>query len=228
MNKSLITHSVSSFLILIGLFTSNEFSEIFFSIGIFALSGSITNWLAVHMLFEKIPFLFGSGVILDRFKEIKLGIKNLAIEELFTDDKIEKFFVNKKNDSLDSILSRIDFEKLFQGLMDAIEDSKLGGMLVMLGGRKALLPLKDPIIKKLKLVITQKLNDVFSKSSSSSLILDFKTNIEQAIDSKLEELKPEDIKKIVEKMIREHLGWLIVWGGVFGGFFGLIFSLIKI
>jgi len=43
--------------------------------GVFALSGSVTNWIAVHMLFDKVPFLYGSGVILDRFEDIKLGLK---------------------------------------------------------------------------------------------------------------------------------------------------------
>ena len=28
----------------------------------------------------------------------------------------------------------------------------------------------------------------------------------------------EEIKEIVETIIKEHLGWLVVWGGVFGGF----------
>ena len=179
------------------------------------------------MLFEKVPLLYGSGVILDRFNEIKKGIKKLALDELFTNDKIEKFLINKKNDSVNSILSKIDFDKLFEGLLDSIESSKLGGMLVMLGGRKALLPLKEPLIKKLKLVVNEKLNDVMSNKSNHSLVSNLRNNIEKAIDSKLEELNPLDIKKIVEQMIKEHLGWLIVWGGVFGGVFGLIFSLIQ-
>ncbi len=213
--------------ILFGLVIPFEFNQVILSIGVFALSGSVTNWLAVHMLFEKVPLLYGSGVILDRFNEIKLGIKNLALEELFTNDKIEKFLINKKNDSVESLLLKIDFEKVFEGLLDAIESSKLGSMLGMLGGRKALLPLKQPIIDKLKFIINEKLNEIFSQSSEKSLVTNFKSNIEKAIDSKLSELKPEDIKKIIEKMIKEHLGWLIVWGGVLGGLFGFIFSLIQ-
>ena len=179
------------------------------------------------MLFEKVPLLYGSGVILDRFEEIKKGIKNLAIEELFTNDKIERFLINKKNNSIEKLLLKIDFEKVFEGLLDAIEASKLGGMLAMLGGRNALLPLKEPIIEKLKKIINEKLSDVFDQSSNPSLVNSFKLNIEKAIDSKLSELKPEDVKKIIEKMIKEHLGWLIVWGGVLGGAFGFVFSLIQ-
>ena len=227
MNKSFLKNFISLSFILISYFVDDELKKIVFSIGVFALSGSITNWLAVHMLFEKVPLLYGSGVILDRFNEIKKGIKKLALDELFTNDKIEKFLINKKNDSVNSILSKIDFDKLFEGLLDSIESSKLGGMLVMLGGRKALLPLKEPLIGKLKLVVNEKLNDVMSNKSNLSLVSNLRNNIEKAVDSKLEELNPLDIKKIVEQMIKEHLGWLIVWGGVFGGVFGLIFSLIQ-
>ena len=76
-NKSLITNLVSILIILTGYFYKDEFSFILLT-GVFALSGSITNWIAVHMLFEKIPFLYGSGVILDRFEDIKLGIKSIT------------------------------------------------------------------------------------------------------------------------------------------------------
>ncbi len=227
LNKTFITNLVSLFFILTGLIVQHELSQIFFSIGMFAISGSVTNWLAVHMLFDKVKFLYGSGVILERFDEIKLGIKNLALEELFTKDKIEKYLLNKNDNGMKSIMSKIDYDKLFEGLLDAIETSKLGSMLAMFGGRKALLPLKEPITTKLKSIINEKLKDLFINSSEGDLVGKFKISIEKAIDSKLNELNPEDVKLIIEKMIRVHLGWLIVWGGVFGGLFGLMFSLIR-
>jgi len=40
-------------------------------IGVFAFSGAITNSLAIHMLFEKVPFLYGSGVIEVNFHSLK-------------------------------------------------------------------------------------------------------------------------------------------------------------
>ena len=55
-NKSLVTNLVSILIIFIGYFYKDEYSFILMT-GIFALSGSVTNWIAVHMLFEKIPFL---------------------------------------------------------------------------------------------------------------------------------------------------------------------------
>jgi len=32
------------------------------------------------------------------------------------------------------------------------------------------------------------------------------------------------VKEIVQKLIKEHLDWLVVWGGVFGGVIGLFSS----
>lgn len=41
------------------------------SFGLFGLAGGVTNWVAVYMLFEKVPYLFGSGVIPVRYVEIR-------------------------------------------------------------------------------------------------------------------------------------------------------------
>lgn len=51
------------------------------SVGLFAFSGALTNWLAVHMLFEKVPGLYGSGVIPARFEQFKQAIADLMMEQ---------------------------------------------------------------------------------------------------------------------------------------------------
>ncbi len=223
MYKGLITNLISLIFISIGFFLENKFSNIFYSIGFFALSGSVTNWLAIKMLFEKVPLLYGSGVILDRFIDIKHGIKNLVLEELFSNRNVDHFF--QKNDiSPDKIYEKVDFEKLFNGLLDAIESSKFGPMLSIIGGREALLPIKEPVIGKLKQIIKDKIDSLFLENDKTNFSSNIRDSIKKALNSKLEELNPIDIKIIIENMIRKHLGWLIVWGGFFGGLFGLIFS----
>ena len=47
----------------------------------------------------------------------------------------------------------IDFDRVFDGLVDAIEGSSMGSMFAMVGGRKALQPLRQPIIQKLQDII---------------------------------------------------------------------------
>jgi uncharacterized membrane protein YheB (UPF0754 family) len=46
--------------------------------------------------------------------------------------------------------------------------------------------------------------------------------VDQLLSAKLEELTPEKVKQMMEEVMREHLGWLIVWGNIFGGAIGLL------
>ena len=91
----------------------------------------------------------------------------------------------------------------------------------MVGGKEALEPLREPITLKLKGIISdlasERANDVGDDDFTNSLI----TKVEHIIDKRLEELTPENVKQIVQGMIKRHLGWLVVWGGVFGGSIGL-------
>ena len=223
MNKSLITNFLSTLIIIVGYLYQENYPFIIIT-GVFALSGSLTNWLAIHMLFEKVPLLYGSGVILDKFEDIKLGIKNLILQELFTETQINNFLLDNKVSTSETIINKIDFDKVFIGLVEAIEGSQLGGMLAMVGGRKALDPLKEPFTKKLKIIIEDFVAENTSNDNSSDTTASLLSKIENILDARLADLSPEDIKHIIQKMIKEHLGWLVVWGGFFGGLLGLVLS----
>lgn len=225
MNKSLLTNSIAASLCIAG-YLSPLHGDLIFMIGIFALSGGMTNWLAIHMLFEKVPFLYGSGVIPNRFEDFKEAIKNLIIQEFFTRDHIERFFQNNSPIAADSLADKVDFDHVFEGLSDAIENSSLGSMLSMVGGRAALEPLRDPIKLKLKDILAELVDTGVSGDSGNDLTNTLIEKVEQIISNRLDELTPENVKKIVQDMIRKHLGWLVVWGGVFGGLIGLVVSLL--
>ena len=227
MNKSLATNILALAVTIAGYF-SPRYSEVIFMTGLFALSGGVTNWVAVHMLFEKIPFLYGSGVIPIRFEEFKAGIKQLIVQEFFTREHIERFFSDKGTTPADIITANIDFDHVFEGLTEAIEESAMGGMLGALGGRAALAPLKEPITKKLKGVIAELASGPVGDGQEGDFTDALIQQVEQIIDSRLAELTPQKVKEIVEEMIRKHLGWLVVWGGVFGGAIGFVFSVLQL
>ena len=226
MNKSFVTNIVAA-LIFIGGYIAPIYSEYLFSIGIFALSGGLTNWLAIHMLFEKIPFLFGSGVIPNRFEDFKAGIRTLIISEFFTRENIERFIAANGQDVSKEIIDKVDFDRVFAGLTDAIADSQMGSMLAMVGGKKALEPLRDPISKKLREIISDLVNNNDADQSETDFTQSLINQVEQVIDKRLDELTPEHVKEILQEMIRKHLGWLVVWGGVFGGAIGFLVSLFQ-
>lgn len=224
MNKSLLTNVIAVVLVVAGLILPAH-GDILYIVGIFALSGAITNWLAVHMLFEKVPFLYGSGVIPSRFEEFKAGIKKLIIEEFFSREHIERFFQQNATNVGSSIVDKIDFDHVFNGLTDAIETSSLGSMLSMVGGEKALEPLRAPVKAKLESIITELADKQADKGVGQDFTESLVAKVEEIIESRLNELTPQNVKEIVQDMIRKHLGWLVVWGGVFGGLIGLVIAL---
>lgn len=225
-NKSLTTNLVALVIIAIG-YTTPVYSEIIYMTGLFALSGGVTNWLAIHMLFEKVPFFYGSGVIPSRFKEFKLGIKQLVMNEFFTPENIETFMVKQSEAFATDMKDAIDFDLVFAGLVEAIEGSPMGSMLGMLGGKKALEPLKEPVTLKLQEIMLEMKDTASAASEEQSLTSSLLLRVEQIVDQRLDELTPVQVKNIIQEMIRKHLGWLVVWGGAVGGFIGLGVSIIQ-
>jgi uncharacterized membrane protein YheB (UPF0754 family) len=234
MNKSFITNVIA--LALLGAGYQLDNSLLLYA-GLFAFSGAVTNWLAIHMLFEKVPGLYGSGVIPARFEDFKLAIKNLMMEQFFTSENIDRF-LNKEmgsgiNINLEPVLEKVDFNPAFDSLVEVIENSQFGGMLAMLGGSEALQPMKEPFVEKMQqAVIDISQSDsvkqaLIDQLESPAMLDEVKGNVEAIIDQRLSELTPKLVKEIVQKMIKEHLGWLVVWGGVFGGVIGVISSLVM-
>ena len=229
-NKSFITNLIALLLIALS-FTILEFRDALLYTGLFALSGAVTNQLAIHMLFEKVPLLYGSGVIPLRFEAFKASIKNLMMSEFFTREQLESFFANEEQKiNLEPIIEETDFAPAFDALSKTVMESSFGGMLGMFGGESALEALKEPFSNKMKSAVIKIVNsDAFNKTmqnhlQSSSLNEDMLNSIESVIDSRLNELTPELVKEMVQKLIKEHLDWLVVWGGVFGGLIGLVSS----
>ena len=223
MNKSAMTTIIALALTIIGYFYRGT-DDILMMTGLSALSGGVTNWIAIHMLFEKIPLIYGSGIIPNRFEEFKQGIKKLVMDEFFNEDNIAYFLQQTQDKSKASIQSKIDYEQIFEKLTDSIISSQLGSMLGMFGGKKALEPLKAPVIEKLS-EITQQIIEAPDGNLSASNLDDFSEQIETILDNRLQELTPEQVKTIIQDIIKSHLGWLVVWGGLFGGIIGLAISI---
>jgi uncharacterized membrane protein YheB (UPF0754 family) len=218
--KSLITNLMTLGLIITG-YLIPVHGELFKVTGYFALSGAITNWIAIYMLFERVPGFYGSGVIPLRFNEFKAGIKQLIMGQFFTTENLNHFFQSENKDNLIAeFIEKIDFEKIYAGLIDEILKSPLGSMLMIVGGAEALKPLKTPLIQRMQQMVTELgENHTLFNENHTALIY---AKIEAIVDTRLNELSPQMVKIIIQDMIRHHLGWLVVWGGVFGGFIGLI------
>nr|WP_283104921.1 DUF445 domain-containing protein [Shewanella marisflavi] len=209
---------------------------ILFSVGLFALSGAVTNWLAIHMLFEKVPGLYGSGVVPARFEEFKAGIAHLMMEQFFTNENIDKFLSQQGGSvahiNLEPVIEKVDMTPAFDALVTTVEQSSFGGMLAMFGGTEAIAPLKEPFINKMKASLVElSQSDEFyellkNEIEQPDVLADLRAKVKSIVDQRLAELTPQLVKEIVQQMIKQHLGWLVVWGGVFGGLIGLLAALL--
>jgi len=232
--KELSTNLVAASTVATSFFVPENLSNHLFYTGAFALSGSLTNQLAIYMLFNKVPFLYGSGIIELKFKELKLSIKNLILNEFFTKERIEEFLKNEEQKiKLTPLIEKFDFSSAFDALKSAIMESKFASMLNLIGGESALDNLKEPFTQKLKSAIIKiteskefekELQNYLQNSSFSEDLL---KKIDSIVQKRLDELSPKMVKELLQNLMKEYLGWLVVWGGVFGGILGFVSSFIR-
>ena len=237
MNKSLLTNLAAAALVTAGLVTPVWREPVLFT-GLFALSGAITNWLAVYMLFEKVPLLYGSGVIPTRFEEFKSAIHELIMEQFFTTENVERLLASESAAGIGSIdpnalKKAVDYDRVFDKISDAVMESRLGSMLGMFGGKSALSAMQDPVEAVLRDVVediatSEGFRDAVTQNIGGHDVAESITaKVDKIVAGRLEELTPDDVKRIVQDMIRAHLGWLVVWGGVFGGLIGLLTAIVA-
>ena len=235
-DKSFLTNLLSGLCVLVG-YISPIGGPVIRDIGWFALSGAVTNWLAIYMLFERIPGLYGSGIIPLKFEDFKAGIKKMMMNQFFTRENIERFMGSQSGKTFEShiLLEAIDFELLFEKLIAAVQSSPFGPMLAMFGGIETLKnSLRAPFEVKMREAIQELVqSEKFTTIVKRVLTQDFSSDnwtskIDQVVTARLNELTPDMVKEIIQDMIRSHLGWLVIWGGVFGGLMGLIAGLLRL
>ncbi len=99
MKRKIVTMSSMTSFVALGLILLSYgvpfFQKQLWMMGIFSLSGALTNWLAVHMLFERVPGLYGSGVIVLHFEGFKGGIRNLLVKQFFSQENIQRLLAEE-------------------------------------------------------------------------------------------------------------------------------------
>lgn len=215
-------------------FTGESLSPYFYYGGLFALSGAVTNQLAIFMLFHKVPFLYGSGVIELNFERFKGAIKSMIMEQFFTKERLADFFREEESKiELTPLIERADFDPAFNALKESVMESKFGQVVTMFGGESSLEMLREKFTQKLKgslvsIVSSQTFKEQLNATlMHSSVSEDLTGKIETIITSRLNDLGPKHVKELIERLIKEHLEWLVVWGGIFGGLIGVLSTFLR-
>lgn len=208
------------------------------AVGLFGFSAGFTNWIAIKMLFDRVPFLYGSGIIPRQFKQIRQAVKDTIMKTFFDKEYLEKYGRQK----LGELAGSINIEEKVRGLLqssavDIIIDRKLaelqarqeGMILAMMGlSPEMLKPMVKPFVVGMASDVAPLLMDAVMGKEDGRSLVDFdhlRTELDSLMTTKLEELTPEMVKKLLEDVMRDHLGWLIVWGNLLGGLLGLVLEL---
>lgn len=232
LDKSLLTNLLSVALCVIGYGLPGLWGEVVLTMGLYAVSGAVTNWMAIYMLFEKVPGFYGSGVIPARFTEFRAGLRDMIMEQFFTPAIVRNALGGEEGDAGGALIARllpkIDFNKAFDSLVEVILQSSFGSMLAMFGGAKALQPLREPFVGRMHDFLHGVAEDreVLAELSNST-VESLLARVEVIVEQRLLQLTPELVKEIMERMIHKHLGWLVVWGGVVGALMGLVVAFIP-
>jgi hypothetical protein len=218
MNKSLITNLLALLAMAIGWFAALPW---LWTMGLFAFSGAVTNWLAVHMLFEKVPLLYGSGVIPARFEALKTALHQLVMTQFFSAENMQRLAKAANDNSnrsnamklhLQPVIETIDLNPAFTALLDTVQKSSLGGMLAMFGGAQMLLPLQQPFVDNLRASLIEMAQSdevqqqLQQQLASSDNLLQFQPKIAALVQARLDELTPQLVKELIQQLIQEHLG----------------------
>jgi len=236
LSKHVLPNLIALVVIGLSFLSPAPYSELLLSVGLFALSGALTNWLAIHMLFNRVPGLYGSGVIVLRFEEFKQSLITLVHEHLFTRERVDGAMIGGGMEDLDlePMFSKLDLDAAYDQLVATILDSTFGSMLGMVGGESALEPMREPFKRRMGNFLVdaaksprfqQAVSEQVQQFTSSE---DFLKKLDKILQARLDELTPEMVRDIMHRIIHKHLGWLVVWGGVFGGLIGLAAGLTQL
>jgi len=233
-SKSLLVNLIAFVAVGLSFIVDTSVANYLYYGGLFALSGALTNQLAIFMLFHKVPLLYGSGVIELNFERFKEAIKKMIMEQFFTKERLDKFFQEEENKiELAPLIEKADFDPAFNALKESVMESKFGQLIAMFGGEESLEMLREKFTSKLRealvnIVSSETFKAEFNRTIiHSSLSSDLTERIEKIITTRLNDLGPQHVKELIERLIKEHLEWLVVWGGVFGGIIGLVSTLIP-
>ncbi len=244
-NKGDYSNVATAVVLIIGLImrtslgARNASAGFILAFGLFGFAGGVTNWLAVKMLFDRIPFLIGSGVIPRRFKDILGALKTMILETFFEKKFLSEYLSTRSGNLLDKVDVRSKLRKAMAGdsfdhdlarklekLAATPDGLLLQTMAPMFGGFDTMVPMLKPML----IGIGADLIETLAQNFDLTEIVDVDTvrgEIDKVLTERMETLTPLRVKRMMAAVIREHLGWLVVWGNVFGGLIGAVVWVCK-
>merc|ERR1719316_1990307 len=116
-----------------------------------------------------------------------------------------------------NVINAPDFDSKMAAKLEEIAATPQGMLLAMV---------KPPLVS-IATEIAKELTTIEQEGDTDSVVelipVDVvRSEIDALMTERLATLTPEVVKELLENVIRDHLGWLVVWGNVFGSVIGII------
>ena len=198
----------------------------------FGFAGGVTNWLAVKMLFDEIPGVYGSGIIPKQFKQIRNTIKEMIMDTFFEPAFLQKQLSSKLGGmvgpdqveaQLVAALESQEFSEIINQKMTELSSSPMGAMVTMAGiNANSIKPFLKPFVKAISVKVAPMVGEIVNGGTGAgSPIMKLRDEVNRLMEERLKELTAQRVKGLIEAVMRAHLGWLVVWGNIFGGLIGV-------
>ena len=137
-NKGAVSNYITACFMVLGIalcaaFPTSVPCRYVLSFGLFGFAGGVTNWLAILMLFDRVPFLIGSGVIPRRFKEIRATVKETIMDTFFDKEYLESYLQERAKGVMSSldlggrIKKALEADDVDALMVQKLEEVRLGG-----------------------------------------------------------------------------------------------------
>ena len=137
-NKGAVSNYITACFMVLGIalcaaFPTSVPCRYVLSFGLFGFAGGVTNWLAILMLFDRVPFLIGSGVIPRRFKEIRATVKETIMDTFFDKEYLEAYLQERAKGVMSSldlggrIKKALEADDVDALMVQKLEEVRLGG-----------------------------------------------------------------------------------------------------
>lgn len=216
----LIISIISYSFILKGLGYTN-IAFFFKCIGFFGLASSVTNWLALQIILEKLSFLF----TINKVRLYLLPLKNLLTTNIFAKKDFESLKIKCK-DKCGDILNKEDKQKI----NESISNLEFVHIMTIFKDSENAKKLSENIIKNIyeietdiKIKIEQGLNEEDENKKGNQF---FNEEILPIIENRIE-MMITTLQSIINGAIKNYFQWLVLWGAFCGMGFAIFFHIFE-
>lgn len=180
-----------------------------------ALTGWITNYIAIKMLFHprekvKVLFLEIQGIFPKRQNKLAEKLGKIVADELFSVEDVKKVLKDEK--TTQEIVSVID-EKLDDFLDNKLIDTM--PMLAMFMSDELKQTIKGTLEEEFKLMLPEVVNRLAKN-------LDHNMDVEKTVYEKVVNFSTDKLEEILYSIMKKEFKFIEILGGILGFMIGLI------